>query len=216
MHEICSMDILVIAATEMEIAPFRQHFPNANILITGVGIPASLFSLTKQVFNHSYDCVLQCGVAGSFNDHLMLGSSVLVEKDRYGDLGVWENDHFYSVYDLKLADENAAPMQNGWLINHQIIEFNQDIDKVAAITVNALTDESQHIGLLRSKYHADIETMEGAVLHDLCMREQISFLQIRGISNRMGERDKTKWKLREAIESSNFQLMAIYELLSKK
>jgi len=34
-----------------------------------------------------------------------------------------------------------------------------------------------------------------------CLQKEIPFLQIRGISNYVGERDKSKWKMEEAIDN---------------
>jgi futalosine hydrolase len=61
----------------------------------------------------------------------------------------------------------------------------------------------EQIGILQGKYQADIESMEGAALHFVCLQEGIPFLQIRGISNFVGERNKAKWDLKSAIENSN-------------
>ena len=58
-------------------------------------------------------------------------------------------------------------------------------------------------------FNADIETMEGAALHYVCLQEHIPFLQIRSISNHVGERDKTKWKIKEAIENLNKELQIL-------
>jgi futalosine hydrolase len=43
--------------------------------------------------------------------------------------------------------------------------------------------------------------MEGAALHLVCLENKIPFLQIRGISNWVGERDKSQWKIPEAAEA---------------
>jgi hypothetical protein len=40
------MNLLVVAATDFEIKPFIQNNKNAEVLITGVGIPATIFHLT--------------------------------------------------------------------------------------------------------------------------------------------------------------------------
>ena len=37
------MNLLVVAATEFEIKPFIQNNKNAEVLITGIGIPATFF-----------------------------------------------------------------------------------------------------------------------------------------------------------------------------
>ena len=44
------MKILVVAATRMEIAPFTaSNAGDTDILITGVGAPACIYQLTKQI-----------------------------------------------------------------------------------------------------------------------------------------------------------------------
>ncbi len=55
--------------------------------------------------------------------------------------------------------------------------------------------------MVRQKYNAHLETMEGAAFHYVCLQKEIPFLQIRGISNYVGERDKSKWKMEEAIDN---------------
>ncbi|MFZ1371603.1 MAG: futalosine hydrolase, partial [Ferruginibacter sp.] len=59
------------------------------------------------------------------------------------------------------------------------------------------------------QFKPGIETMEGAALHYVCLQENIPFLQIRSISNYVGERDKIKWKLKEAIENLNTDLIKL-------
>jgi futalosine hydrolase len=43
--------------------------------------------------------------------------------------------------------------------------------------------------------------MEGAALHYVCLQTGVPFIQIRCISNYVGERDKSKWKFNEAFDS---------------
>ena len=88
---------------------------------------------------------------------------------------------------------------------------NFEIKKASAITVNLLTDEKNVAEKLFQKYGAALETMEGAAFHYVCLQEKIPFLQLRGISNYVGERDKTKWKLKESINQMNKTLAAIYK-----
>jgi futalosine hydrolase len=51
--------------------------------------------------------------------------------------------------------------------------------------------------------------MEGAALHYVALCEKIPFLQLRAVSNYVGERDKNKWALREAIANLNMELQRI-------
>ena len=68
--------------------------------------------------------------------------------------------------------------------------------------------------MTKEKFSADIETMEGAAFHYVCLHQQINFLQLRSISNIVGERDKTKWKTKEAINNLNDELFKIIKNLT--
>jgi futalosine hydrolase len=189
------MNILIIASTEMEIKPLMSAYFEADYLITGVGSPATVYHLLKKITFKKYDLVLQVGVAGSFDESLKLGEVVSVNADCFADLGAIENKQFLSLFDLNLNKEN------GCFINEH--QFNTALKFVKGISVNCLTDEAEKITLFKEKYQAQIESMEGAALHFVCLQEKIPFLQIRGISNFVGERDKSKWALKSAIENSN-------------
>jgi futalosine hydrolase len=203
------MNILLIAATEMEIKPLMTAHEKADYLITGVGSPATVYHLLKKIASKKYDIVFQIGVAGSFDESVQLGEGVLVDADCFADLGAFENNQFLSLFDLNLNDSDAFPLTKGWLKNE--FEKNLGLKYVKGITVNSLTDEANKVSLFKKKYQAEIESMEGAALHFVCLQEEISFLQIRGISNFVGERDKSKWQLKEAIINSNRVALKIIE-----
>ena len=112
---------------------------------------------------------------------------------------------------MNLNDSDAFPLKKGWLKNE--FEKNLELKYVKGITVNSITDEANKVFLFKEKYKAEIESMEGAALHFVCLQEQISFLQIRGISNFVGERDKSKWQLKAAIENSNHAALQIIKSL---
>ncbi len=213
MHEICNMSILIVAATKLEVQPFLYLNPDAEYLITGVGAATTVFQLMNHIQNNKYDFILQVGLAGTYTNELILGESVIVEKDCFADLAVWENKKIISVYDLGLNNPNEAPFENGWLVNHHISVNLTQAKIVKGVTVNLLTDDLKYVNEMKLKFDAAIESMEGAALHYVCIQKKIPFLQIRGISNKVGERDKLKWNFKEAIQSSNQLLSEIYILL---
>ena len=205
-HEICNMQILLIAAIESEIQPFNAGNTVIDVLITGVGVPSTIYHLQKRMHQIDYDCIIQAGIAGSFDHNIALGQTVLVHKDCFADLGIEEKENYTPVFETALADKNEFPFKNGWLLNTDAKLKYTDLPKVKAITVNKVSDSELQNQQLIKQFNADIETMEGAALHYVCLQENIRFLQIRSVSNYVGERDKTKWKLKEAIENLNTEL----------
>ncbi len=55
------------------------------------------------------------------------------------------------------------------------------------------------IQFYRDTFNPVTESMEGAALHYVCLMEKIPFLQIRSISNYIGERNKKKWDMMDSI-----------------
>jgi futalosine hydrolase len=60
-----------------------------------------------------------------------------------------------------------------------------------------------------------VESMEGAAFHYVCLMEKIPFLQLRGISNYVGERNKANWKIRESIDALNQQLIKMINQITE-
>lgn len=211
------MKILLCAATEMEIAPTIQflnthRFDGIEILITGPGLMNTTYALTKSVLVNRPDLIIQAGIAGTFESKQALGIVVAVKSEAVGDLGVKEETGFKSLFDLKLAGDNLYPWKNGVLTNESEFIESSGLPIVKAVTVNEISTNVSIINYYRHQLNAEIESMEGAALHYVGLMEKIPFLQIRSLSNFIGERDKTKWQMEEAIASLNNKLQ---ELLTK-
>ena len=207
------MNLLIVAATDFEIEPFLKENISADILITGVGIPSTVFHLTKKLFAKKYDLAIQAGIAGAFNHQLKLSEVVAVKEETFADLGIEENGKLYSLFEKGFMNENEFPFENGWLKNdHPVIE-KINLPYAKGITVNKIGDDILQNKMMEEKFSADVESMEGAAFHYVCLQQQINFLQLRSISNYVGERDKSKWELHNAIENLNTELLKIIEKL---
>ena len=208
-----SMNIYIVAATMSEIEPLIEKTSTADfkMIITGVGSVATTFHLTKLFAADKPDLIIQAGIAGTFDNTMPLGTTVAVLRDRFADLGVEEEDNWMDVFDLKLAHENDPPYVNGWLTNETELLKGLDIPSVSAITINEVTTNSSRIKQFIRKYEPAIESMEGAAFHYACLQFKIPFIQLRSVSNYIGERDKKKWQMPLAIENLNKKILEIIE-----
>ena len=205
------MKVLIVAATKIEILPFLAKQKSVDHLITGVGVPACLFTLTQQLATQHYDFVIQAGVAGSYVNATPLACTYYVISDVFADVGIKEKDRFNSLFDVGFANPNQHPFSNGLLLNK--VHNNFGLLPVRAITVNTITDDIVQNELLSKKYNAEIESMEGAAMHYVCLQKNVPFLQIRSTSNYVGERNKKYWKLDQAIQILNDDLIKIVDTL---
>jgi futalosine hydrolase len=217
------MNILLIAATPLEIGPFLEQYRQrgsfflsghtVDILITGIGLTATTYSLTKQVHIKRPDVIIQAGIAGCFDPAIRLGAVVAVRRELIADLGVTEQQQWKTLSDLKLVSKNQFPFSNGWLVNKNELLKKVKGKKVDAISINEITSTPKKKKLYIDTFAPVTESMEGAALHYVCLLEQIPFLQLRAISNYVGERNKKNWKLKESITNLNKELIHLLQQL---
>lgn len=208
------MQLLLCASTELEIRPAiefiqKENVQNVDILVTGVGMMAATYSLTKFILNKRPDFVLQAGVGGCLDENLPLTKIVLVENETIGDLGVQENQTFKTLFDLSLLEKNFFPWKDGKLPNNIDSLKATGLKIVDGVTVNEISTNTERIAYYKNQLKASVESMEGAALHYVALRERIRFLQMRSLSNFVGERDKTKWVIDIAIANLNAELVRI-------
>ncbi len=208
------MKITIVSATMTEIEPLidKMKTEDYRLVITGIGSIATTYHLTAMFKEERPELVIQAGIAGSFETALEPGTVVLVGKDRLADLGAEEENGWKDIYDLNLADRNESPFRDGWLKNpdENLKRFGLPI--VDAVTINEITTNAQRIAEIKKKYQSGIESMEGAAFHYVSLQQKIPFLQLRAVSNFVGDRDKNNWQIDTAIENLNKKLLEIIEI----
>ena len=162
----------------MEAKAFRRMCPNAEVIISGVGMvatAAAIASLDRRKRLVTSDMVVLAGIAGSYGDSVAVGEVVEVMSERCVDLP----ERFRQSYQQRV--------------------FHTKLRRVASNTVHAMGVAAED---------AEIENMEGAAL--FAMSEVIGFraVEVRAISNRVGE-SFDKWHLDEAINALATELKHI-------
>ncbi|MDB5230066.1 MAG: hypothetical protein JWN76_871 [Chitinophagaceae bacterium] len=216
------MKILITAATAFEIQPLLTYLsahPHVSIHsistgICGVGVLAHSYKLNELITLNRPHIIIQAGIAGSFNE-TEFPSVCVIGKDRMADEGVLENENWKDLFDLNLQQINEFPFTNSWLVNPTIPQLNLlKLPAETAVTVNQVTSDHNFRNIIQQKYQPAIESMEGAAFHYTCLQKNIPFLQLRSVSNLVGERDKTNWKIKEAIALLNETLIKYIEILN--
>lgn len=226
------MLITIVSATPFEIDPLitylKGHFNEkegllfekdellVHVLITGVGIPLTALNLGSYFGKNEPALAINAGIAGALNLNLKVGDVVNVVSERFGDLGVEEADgSFTSVHEMGLINPNEVPFQNGVLNNPKAVE-QQFLPPTNGLTVNKVHGADSSINSIKSKYNADIESMEGAAFFLACLMTKVDFMEIRAISNFVEPRNKENWDIPLAIENLNDVLIEMVKAYSQK
>jgi futalosine hydrolase len=216
------MNCLVVAATVIEITPFLERYRakkdlsahiNIDVLITGIGLTATTYSLTRQLQIKRPDIIIQAGIGGCFDKAVPPGSVLAIKQEAIADQSVIEAGKLKTLFDLKLVPQNQYPFSKGWLINKSAALKKIKLKKVKAISTNEITTSEQKVKFYKKTFNPVVESMEGAALHYVCLMEKIPFLQIRSVSNYIAERNKKNWNMKESIINLNNELISLLNKL---
>ncbi|MFO7863840.1 MAG: hypothetical protein R6U85_07555 [Salinivirgaceae bacterium] len=202
---------LLVAATKKEIVfPFESNenksklvqsyynvTPDFALLFTGVG----QFNTIKTLLNYIHTCgkpldLINIGVAGSFTPTLEPGSICKITTDTAANQIVERSNKILTWQEAGIpeAEKNTfTPQPPSWSNGLDLVE-------AIGITTDTITDDPQKIQKLRNHFNADTESMEGAAVFYIAEQLGLPAIQIRSISNMVGESNKKGWKLDEAIE----------------
>jgi futalosine hydrolase len=221
------MHILFVAATLYESEILVNKFPfikNGNlyghkiqnhcieVLITGVGSVNTTYYLQNYLQHNKPEIVIQYGIAGVKHNFIELGNCFLITEDCFADVGVFEYGEYKNLFDMNLSNEDEMPFTTQKLVNNSMHNLQMEaLQKASSRSVNLIEGDEARLHLMNKKYDTDAESMEGAAFHFVMLQTNIPFLQIRSASNIIGERDKSKWKMKLALDKINELVLKIIE-----
>jgi futalosine hydrolase len=216
------MKILIVSATAAEIAPLLSFLgePNEQVddkvcqyhikqheihmLITGVGMLLTAFYLGRQLTVESYDLAINAGVAGAIDRALLLGANVQVVQDEVYDFGAEDGQSFLTMDQLGLITPQDEPYTAQGVCNKSAHwPLIDELPKVQGHTVNRVHGNEASIQKMYERSKAQVESMEGAAFMFACIKMNVPCMQIRSISNYVEVRNKSNWRMKEAIGNLN-------------
>jgi len=188
------------AESQDQLIPLSGLFQGCFACILGVGILdfsaglASLLFNCKQT-NFKISAVISLGICGAYPDRgLSLLDVVNVSSDRVGDLGCEEQDGSHTLWGKSILGGNCC--QAPAVIQKMLVALPQ----VVGATVNCCTGTATTAVERVKNMGCDVESMEGAACFAICQKFNIPAFQIRAVSNIASTRDKSQWKIEEALE----------------
>jgi futalosine hydrolase len=210
--------VLVVAATPAEVGPLVAglgHGANTgprstrytgvghdiDVLVTGVGMVATASWCSRALSTHEFDVALNLGVCGSFRAAIDPGTVVHVVSDRLVELGAEDGDSFLTIQQMNLLGDDEFPFTSGKLVNGSppLFAALTGLPKVDGVTVNTVHGNEASIARVTGRFNPDVESMEGAAFMYACLIHGVPFAQVRAVSNIVERRNRSAWKLNEAI-----------------
>ena len=213
-----------------------------DLLITGVGIAATAYHLGNQLALKPYDLAIQAGIAGTYTDLLQPGAVVHVMEDSFADFGIGDGNSFTTPFEAGLTDPDSVPYEGGRLLQPPFRNVSPKdllgepfqgifrsktkstpsstlatldrLPRVKGATTFTIRTSPVAIEQVRNYTGAAVESMEGASFFYAVHAARIPGIQLRAISNTVGERDYTKWHLGLAIDHLQKTLEELLKELS--
>lgn len=179
----------------------RRHTATIDVLAGGVGAPATAAAVSTALAvaaltASAYDLVLCAGIGGGFQPEVPVGSLVVADELVAADLGVETAEGFLSLADLGLAKVSHRPDLD--LVRKVASVTGACLGSV--LTVSTMTGSERRAAELRAAHPGALaEAMEGFGVAEAGAAADCPVLEIRAVSNPVGTRDRSAWRVPEAL-----------------
>ncbi|HUK36540.1 MAG TPA: futalosine hydrolase, partial [Vicinamibacterales bacterium] len=166
--------------------------------------------------------VIQTGIAGAYVPaDVAVGSVLLADTEIYGDMGVLTPAGWSPMDEIGIPLVEASLSQPA-----RFNEFPLDATLVAwaasaagnliartgkFVTLSQVTGVRAVGDALYERFGALCESMEGAAAAHVCALHGVPFLEVRGVSNLVENRDRAKWRIAEAAAAAQHAVLKLLE-----
>lgn len=187
------------------------------LLHSGVGKASAAAAATALLAVCRPDALIMLGCGGAYpGSGLTVGDLALATAEIYGDEGVLAPTGFLDLeaIGLPLVERDGVRLYNRFPVDLKLLEKARPLLAQAAessglkLAAGSFVTVSTGSGTVRAgvelarRTGGICENMEGAAVAQICIRQQIPFLEVRGISNLVEDRDLSRWNLKAGAESA--------------
>jgi len=198
--------LLVVSAIPAELPP---PGPALTLLAAGVGPVEAASAVAAALARCDYGAVVSIGIAGSFDGTLPPGGIAIVEEEVLAELGVEGEEEMTLPAGVALVDRAYA--------DPVLVEAARRALPEAVvgrgITVATVTGSDARAAQLRRRFDPLVESMEGFAVLRAAQRAGVRAVEVRAISNQVGERDRAAWDVRGALRALHAACARLWESL---
>ncbi|MEI6701976.1 MAG: futalosine hydrolase [Deltaproteobacteria bacterium] len=183
------------------------------ICVGGVGKINAAAATAVMIERHHPRLVINTGCAGAYiGSGLSIGNLAVASEEVMADEGVimtsgWKD---LGYMELPILDQGGRQLFNTiQLSRHASDKAMQLADSLGLFlmpgrfaTVSTCSGTEKRGAELAGRWNVIAENMEGAAVAQVCLRDGVDCLEIRGISNMVEERNMKKWELTLAVEAA--------------
>lgn len=207
------MNVLIVVATTGEAA--RLADLPARVVVSGVGPVAAALATARALGQERFDLAVNAGIGGAYpgsglNPGDLAVSSVIVQAD----LGAQDGEGFLNLTALGLSilpDRHNVGIFPAWDGSARLAT-QVEAAYGPALTLSTVTGTVERAQALARLYPGALtEGMEGAGVAHAALLAGVPALEVRGVSNSVGPRNRAAWRIMEALDATRRGLTALLE-----
>lgn len=176
----------------------------------GVGPIEAALATARKLANGTYALAINAGIAGAFPGHARVGEAVLVTEEILADFGLEGGVGLTLPGGAKLAERTRADAS----LVERCVPAASRLGR--GLTVTQVTTTRQTAERLANRYAPDVESMEGFAVLRAAELAGVPAIEIRGISNYVGERSESGWDFRAGSSATVAALETILDALGSQ
>ncbi len=220
-------NLLIVAATKIELISLFPEIPKKDLqlgeiytiktnnktlscIVCGIGPLNAAIYTQKAILSNEIHGVINIGIAGAFDiNKIPIGSITISNKEIWPEFGLKTKDQI----DPRGLNLGLIKLKNGDIIYNEIdISYKKNMEKMGlslnhnlyttvSLTVAGVSGDLVVTKRLKDQFNPDIENMEGFSVAYVSLINNLPFIEIRSISNQVGERGLQRWHMKKALSS---------------
>jgi len=199
--------ILVVCALHAELRGLGAR-PGVEVFACGVGPVEAGIALASKLAGSGYRAVVNAGIGGAFPGGARVGEARLVDEEVLADFGLEGGGEFTLPGGAHIVDRAFS---DGALLARCA---GIGLPAVRGLTVAAVTTTRATGERFARTYAPGVESMEGFSILRASALAGVPALEVRGISNYVGDRAESAWDFRAGSQATIAALERILDALA--
>jgi len=191
--------------------------PPVRVLVGGVGATAAAartgheMAAFASATGHGYEAVLNFGIGGGYAGRAAVGDTVIGDRTVAADLGADSPAGFLTMADLGFGTDTIDADE--WLLARMTGLMPAAVVG-AVLTLQTVTGTAARAADLAERHpDAVAEAMEGFGVATAAALHGIAFIELRTVSNLVGPRDRSAWRIGPAMAALTTAARALATLV---